>query len=84
MAEPHDLGAVEQAAAIRRGELSPVELVDRCLDRIACPDGGLGAFVTVTDAAARDRAREAERAVPRVRRRVGRVPGHDTLTTGER
>ena len=38
----HALTAVEQAAAIRRGELSPVELVEHYLDRIDRSD--LGAF----------------------------------------
>jgi amidase len=63
MAELHDLTAVEQAAAVRSGEVSPVELVEHHLDRIARLDGELGAFVTVTDQAARAQAREAERAV---------------------
>ena len=63
MTAPHDLTAVEQAAAVRRGEISPVELVDHYLDRIRRLDGELGAFVTVTDEAARAQAREAERAV---------------------
>lgn len=63
MTEAHDLTAVEQAAAIRRGELSPVELVGHYLDRIARLDGELGAFVTVAADAARARAREAEHAV---------------------
>jgi len=63
MTELHDLTAVEQAAAIRRREIGPVELVDHYLDRIRRLDGELGAFVTVTDDAARAQAREAERAV---------------------
>lgn len=63
MTEIHDLTAVEQAAAIRRGELSPVELVGHYLDRIDRLDGELGAFITVTADAARAQAREAEHAV---------------------
>ncbi|MFL6121309.1 amidase [Actinophytocola sp.] len=63
MAELHDLTAAEQAAAVRRGEVSPVDLVEHYLDRIARLDGELGAFVTVTDEAARVQAKEAERAV---------------------
>lgn len=59
----HDLTALEQAAAVRSGELSPVELVDHYLDRIARLDGELGAFVTITDEAARTQARAAEQAV---------------------
>ncbi|GAA4238420.1 amidase [Actinomadura meridiana] len=63
MAELHDLTAVEQAAAVARGAVSPVELVDHYLDRIGRLDGELGAFVAVTEDAARARAREAERMV---------------------
>jgi aspartyl-tRNA(Asn)/glutamyl-tRNA(Gln) amidotransferase subunit A len=40
-----------------------VELVDECLDRIHALNPRLNAFITVTDAAARDRAREAEREI---------------------
>jgi amidase len=57
----HWLTAVEQAAAIRRGELSPVELVEHYLDRVERSD--LGAFVTVTAERARERAKAAEVAV---------------------
>ena len=57
MAELHDLTAIEQLAALRGRELSPVDLVDHYLDRIARLDGGLGAFVEVTADAARERAR---------------------------
>jgi amidase len=63
MAELHDLTAVEQAEAIRHGRISPVELVEHYLDRIGRLDGELGAFVTVTDEAARAKAKDAERAV---------------------
>src|SRR5215470_2757003 len=41
----HDLTALEAAAAVRRGEVSPVELVGHALDRISRLDGGLGDFV---------------------------------------
>src|SRR4051812_16404150 len=60
MAQLHDLTALEAAAAIRRREVSPSELVAHCLDRIARLDGGLGAFVTVTEATAREQARQAD------------------------
>ena len=63
MAELHDLTALEQAAAVRRREASPVELVDHHLARVERLDPGLGAFVTVTDDAARQQAKEAERRV---------------------
>ncbi|MGH3683410.1 MAG: amidase family protein, partial [Natronosporangium sp.] len=48
MAELHDLTALEQAAAIRRREVSATELVTHYLSRIAAHDPELGAFVTVT------------------------------------
>jgi amidase len=59
MTELHDLTALEQAAAVRAGELSPVELVDHYLARIDALDGELGAFVTITADAARAAARRA-------------------------
>lgn len=56
----HELTMLEQAAAIRRRELSAVELVDHYLGRIAAYDGTLGAFVTVTGERARQQARAAD------------------------
>jgi amidase len=44
----HDLTALEQAAAVRAGEVSPTELVEHSLRRIEALDAGLGAFLTVT------------------------------------
>lgn len=61
--ETHDLTAVEQAAAVRARELSPVEIVQHYLDRIQERDAQLGAFVTVTPEIAVEQARAAERAV---------------------
>jgi amidase len=63
MAELHDLTALEAAAAVRRKEVSPVELVEHALARIAGLDDQIGAFVTVTADTARDQARAAEAAV---------------------
>ncbi|MEU5961454.1 amidase [Micromonospora parva] len=63
MAEPHDLTALEQAAAIARGELSSVDLVEHCLSRVAALGDTVGAFVTVTPDLARQAARAAD-AVP--------------------
>jgi amidase len=63
MADLHDLSALDAAAAVRRRELSPVELVDHALDRIGRLDAQVGAFVTVTDESAREQAKAAERAV---------------------
>ena len=55
MAELHDLTALEQGAAVRAREVSPSELVEHYLDRIARLDD-VGAFVTVTAAEARESA----------------------------
>lgn len=55
--------ATDLAARIRRGDISPVTLVESCLERIEDRDDDLNAFVTVLESEARERAREAERAV---------------------
>jgi len=60
MAEMHDLTALEQAGAVRRREVSPVDLVDHYLARLHRRNQELGAFVTVTEDAARQQAKEAE------------------------
>ncbi len=60
MSDLHDLTALDAAAAVRRREVSPVELVDHALDRIARLDEQVGAFVTVTAESAREQARAAE------------------------
>ena len=56
----HELTALQQGEAIRAGELSPGELANHYLDRIAAIDAGIGAFVTVTDELARKQAAAAE------------------------
>jgi amidase len=61
--QPHELDALEQAAAIRRRELSPVELAEHYLQRIDRLGDTVGAFVTVTADLALAQARAAERAV---------------------
>lgn len=48
MTEPHELTALEQADAVRRGELSPAELVAHHLARIERLDNDYGAFITVS------------------------------------
>ncbi|MEU8424610.1 amidase [Micromonospora sp. NPDC048835] len=63
MAEPHDLTALEQAAAMTCGELSSVDLVEHSLNRVAALGDTVGAFVTVTPDLARQAARAAD-AVP--------------------
>jgi len=59
VADLHDLTALEQGAAIRRGEIGPAELVEHYLARIAAHSVSLGAFVTVTADKARAAAVEA-------------------------
>ena len=54
MTELHDLTALEQGEAVRRGEVSPLELVDHYLART----DDVGAFVTRTPELARERARD--------------------------
>jgi amidase len=56
----HDLTALEMAAAVRAGEVSPTELVEHSLARIEALDAGLGAFLTVTPERALAAARVAE------------------------
>ena len=60
MTQLHDLTALEQGAAVRRREVSPVELVDHYLDRVERLSDEVGAFVTVTADLARRQARLAE------------------------
>jgi amidase len=60
----HDLTALEQAAAIRAGELSPVELVIHYIERAHVLNDQLGAFVTATPDLA---VAEAKKAADRVR-----------------
>jgi Asp-tRNA(Asn)/Glu-tRNA(Gln) amidotransferase A subunit family amidase len=57
--------AVELARSIRRGDCSPVALVESCLDRIEARNDRTNAFVTLLADEARERAHEAERAVER-------------------
>lgn len=64
MSEPFR-SATGLAAAVRAGELSPVDLVDDFLERIDARNDELNAYITVLDEHAREAAREAERAVER-------------------
>jgi amidase len=66
----HDLTALEQAAAVRAGEVSPTELVEHALGRIEELDPGLGAFITVTPERALGAAADAEARL----RRGGELP----------
>lgn len=56
MTELHDLTALAQRDALRRGEFSPRELAAHYLARIRRLDAGLGAFVEVTEKEALARA----------------------------
>ena len=60
MTELHDLTALEQAAAVRSGDVSPTQLVEHSLSRIEALDAGLGAFLTVTPERALEAAARAE------------------------
>ncbi|MFK0281138.1 amidase [Streptomyces sp. NPDC090499] len=68
MSDLHEMTALAQAGAVARGELSPVELADHYLGRIAEQDGELGAYLTVTAELARSQARRAEREAVAARR----------------
>ncbi|HEY8372307.1 MAG TPA: amidase [Pseudonocardiaceae bacterium] len=61
MGQLHELSALEQAAAVRRREISPVELVEHHLGRAEEHGPELGAFVTLTPERALAEARAAER-----------------------
>ena len=65
MFELHHLSAQEQWDWLQRGEISPVELTRHYLERIERLDADLGAFVTVTAAAAIARAAELIDTVPK-------------------
>ncbi|MGW4686596.1 amidase [Streptomyces sp. NPDC004244] len=59
--QPYELTLAAAADAIRTRRLSPVELADSVLERIAQVDPRLHAYVTVTAEQARTAARRAER-----------------------
>src|SRR5688500_9210522 len=63
MSDLADLTLVEAAALVANRAVSPVDLVDVCLDRIAALDGQLRAFVTVFEERARKDAQRAEREI---------------------
>lgn len=55
--------AAEIAARVKRRELSPVEIIDACIERIEARNPSLNAFVYLGFDDARERARSAEQAV---------------------
>ncbi|ARF54579.1 amidase [Streptomyces gilvosporeus] len=74
MAELHDLTALEQAAGIRSGAISPVELTEHYLARIDRLDDTLGAFLTRTPEIARKQAADAESEAAAARREGRELP----------
>ena len=62
MPDPCDLDAVEARRLIVERTLSPVELLESCLARIALVDHAVNAVVAIDEGSARDAARSAERA----------------------
>lgn len=62
---PYELTVAEAAEAVRTRRLSPVELVDSSLERIARVEPHLNAFTTVTTDRARDAAQRAETEIAR-------------------
>ncbi|HET6858443.1 MAG TPA: amidase [Streptomyces sp.] len=67
--QPFELSLTEASRAVAARQLSPVELTDSVLDRIAAVDGPLQAYVTVEAGAARHSAARAEREIAAGRRR---------------
>jgi amidase len=65
MTKPCDLMAVEARRLIGIKKLSPVELLDSCLERIAATNPKLNAIVAIDENAAKSAAKEAENAVMR-------------------
>ncbi|WP_243063610.1 amidase [Humibacter sp. RRB41] len=61
----HDLTALDQWTLLQRGDLTPIQLADHYLGRIESLNPKIGAFVTVTPDAARERAAYVEASVPR-------------------
>ncbi|MFF9306826.1 amidase [Streptomyces sp. NPDC014777] len=66
--QPYELTLTAAADAIRTRRLSPVELTDSVLERIAQREPDLHAYVTVAAEHARSAARDAERALAAGRR----------------
>ncbi|KAE8765205.1 amidase [Georgenia thermotolerans] len=60
MTQIHELSALDLAAAVRAGEVSPSEVADHTLDRARRLGPDVGAFVHVAEERARAQAAEAE------------------------
>src|SRR5882757_7284971 len=63
----HDLTVTELAAAIRRGDLSPVQVTAHYLERTERMNADVGAFFTVTADLAEAQAADTEKAVAQAR-----------------
>jgi amidase len=70
----HDLSVLDLTAAIRRRELSPVEVTNHYLERIERLNAEVGAYFTVTAELARDQAAQAEKAVAAAAEPAGLPP----------
>jgi len=68
------MSALELASAIKRGRLSPVEVLEIFLKRIKALNPKINAFVTLTEESARTEAKECEKAV-KVRKKLGPLHG---------
>src|SRR5260221_13178448 len=64
----HDMPALELAASVEDGQLSPVEIADHYLDRIDRLNEQTGAFYTVTAELAKEQAATAEKLAAESRR----------------
>ena len=60
MSEPCDLSAVEARRLIGAKKLSPVELLESCLGRIAATNGKVNSVVAIDEALARSTAKQQE------------------------
>ena len=65
MSNPCDLSAVEARRLIGAKKLSPVELLDSCLERIGAVNPALNAIVAMDETGAKAAAKAAEAAVMR-------------------
>ena len=74
MAALHDLTALEQAAAIRSGDTTSVELTEHYLARSQQHSDTVGAFVVRTPELALEQARAADALVRDAKRRTGLPP----------
>jgi amidase len=63
MSEPHQLSAVEARRLIGQKKLSPVELMQSCLDRIAAVNPAVNAIVAIDEKQALADAKSAEKLV---------------------